>query len=281
MSTCTRRSKPPQHRRAAARRALPRAARRAAAADPRRAEFGAERARDRAAVRRAAGPARARHHHALRLAPAGGSVFASPTASPITRNGRDVLTKDRPPTLTIPEVIEGMIGQQREALFPPPLPPTARHRRAAASMVRDLAGGRLDNVSLHRPLRRGRRPGRAGRVGRLRHSSSCCSAFARRAQRRGHVSRRRGLPKSPTDAARRRVCLVPADRRRNGLMLDKSHPVQHRQRRRRRARRRLAVVPAKAAAERARGGRSTRCASRRLAVVRSPIRCPAATSRRW
>ena len=31
-----------------------------------------------------------------------------------------------------------------------------------------------------------------------------------------------GLPRSPTEAARRGVCLVPADRRRNGLMLDKS-----------------------------------------------------------
>ena len=37
----------------------------------------------------------------------------------------------------------------------------------------------------------------------------------------------RGLPRSPTDAARRGVCLVPADRRRNGLMLDKSHRLQH------------------------------------------------------
>jgi ribose transport system ATP-binding protein len=31
-----------------------------------------------------------------------------------------------------------------------------------------------------------------------------------------------GIPQSPTQAARRGVCLVPADRRRNGLMLDKS-----------------------------------------------------------
>ena len=32
----------------------------------------------------------------------------------------------------------------------------------------------------------------------------------------------RGLPRSPTEAARRGIALVPADRRRNGLMLDKS-----------------------------------------------------------
>ena len=48
--------------------------------------------------------------------------------------------------LTIPEVIEAMIGQQREALFPPPLPPRPgiAERRIEVS---DLAGGRLDHVS--------------------------------------------------------------------------------------------------------------------------------------
>jgi ribose transport system ATP-binding protein len=45
-------------------------------------------------------------------------VFAIADRVTITRNGRDVLTKDRA-ALTISEVIEGMIGQQREALFPP------------------------------------------------------------------------------------------------------------------------------------------------------------------
>ena len=43
-----------------------------------------------------------------------------------------------------------------------------------------------------------------------------------RAAAASHFRMDEGLPKSPTDAARRRVCLVPADRRRNGLMLDKS-----------------------------------------------------------
>jgi ribose transport system ATP-binding protein len=32
----------------------------------------------------------------------------------------------------------------------------------------------------------------------------------------------RGLPRNPTEAARRGVCLIPADRRRDGLMLDQS-----------------------------------------------------------
>ena len=51
-------------------------------------------------------------------------VFAISDRVTITRNGRDVLTKDRA-DLTIPEVIEGMIGVQHDEMFPPPLPATA------------------------------------------------------------------------------------------------------------------------------------------------------------
>ena len=51
-------------------------------------------------------------------------VFAICDRVTITRNGRDVLTRDRS-RADHPEVIEGMIGQQREALFPPALPPRA------------------------------------------------------------------------------------------------------------------------------------------------------------
>ncbi len=46
-------------------------------------------------------------------------VFAISDRVTITRNGRDVLTKDRA-ALTMPEVIEGMIGAQPESMFPPP-----------------------------------------------------------------------------------------------------------------------------------------------------------------
>ena len=48
-------------------------------------------------------------------------VFAICNRVTVTRNGRDVLTRDRT-ELTIPEVIEGMIGAPQTALFPPPLP---------------------------------------------------------------------------------------------------------------------------------------------------------------
>ena len=59
-------------------------------------------------------------------------VFAISDAVTITRNGRDVLTKDRS-ALTIPEVIEGMIGQRREALFPPRIEQRADGRRRRSS----------------------------------------------------------------------------------------------------------------------------------------------------
>ena len=145
-------------------------------------------------------------------------VFSISDRVTVTRNGRDVLAR---PTaeLTIPEVIEAMIGQQREALFPPPLPPRAgiAERRIE---VRDLAGGRLDHVSF--TARSGEVVGLAGLEG-SGVTDILELLFGMRRADSGSVTfpDGSGLPKSPTDAARRRVCLVPADRRRNGLMLDK------------------------------------------------------------
>ena len=146
-------------------------------------------------------------------------VFSIADRVTVTRNGRDVLAR---PTadLTIPEVIEAMIGQQREAMFPPPLPPTPgiAERRIE---VTDLAGGRLDHVSF--AARSGEVVGLAGLEG-SGVTDILELLFGIRHARGGSVTfpDGDGLPKSPTDAARRRVCLVPADRRRNGLMLDKS-----------------------------------------------------------
>jgi ribose transport system ATP-binding protein len=145
-------------------------------------------------------------------------VFSISDRVTVTRNGRDVLAR---PTagLTIPEVIEAMIGQQREALFPPPLPPRPgiTERRIE---VRDLAGGRLDHVSF--TARSGEVVGLAGLEG-SGVTDILELLFGIRRADSGSVTfpDGDGLPRSPTDAARRRVCLVPADRRRNGLMLDK------------------------------------------------------------
>ena len=114
-----------------------------------------------------------------------------------------------------------MIGVQHEELFPPPLPPTAG-RADERIVVKGLSGGPLKDVDL--TARSGEVVGLAGLEGSgvvdaardsLRHAR-------RRAPARCASPTARGLPRSPTDAARRGVCLVPADRRRNGLMLDKS-----------------------------------------------------------
>ncbi len=73
-------------------------------------------------------------------------VFAIADRMTVTRNGRDVFTKDRA-ALSIAEVIEAMIGAKQDALFPPPSP---RRSEAATSriVVRGLSGGELSDVNL-------------------------------------------------------------------------------------------------------------------------------------
>jgi ribose transport system ATP-binding protein len=146
-------------------------------------------------------------------------VFAITDRVTVTRNGRDVLTK-RTSELTIPEVIEGMIGRQREALFPPPLPPKPDVPKRVLK-VEGLAGGRVADISFS--IRSGEIVGIAGLEG-SGVSDVLEMLFGTRKAAAGTVTfpDGRGLPRSPTQAARRGVCLVPADRRRSGLMLDKS-----------------------------------------------------------
>jgi ribose transport system ATP-binding protein len=146
-------------------------------------------------------------------------VFAISDRVTITRNGRDVLTKDRA-ALTIPEVIEGMIGQQREALFPPALPQKTGAGRQEIK-VSQLGGGRLDNVSF--TAHSGEVVGLAGLEG-SGVSDLLEILFGMRRAKSGDVvyPDGKGLPTSATQAARRQICLVPADRRHHGLMLDKS-----------------------------------------------------------
>ena len=63
----------------------------------------------------------------------------------MTRNGRDVLTEDRA-ALTIPQVIEGMIGTQQKALFPPRAA-AAQVLRVTQLVVAGLTGGEISDVS--------------------------------------------------------------------------------------------------------------------------------------
>ncbi len=146
-------------------------------------------------------------------------VFAICDRVTVARNGRAVLTKDRA-ALTIPEVIEAMIGRQRETLFPPPLPPAAG-RPARELRAAGLSGGRLATIDFTAGA--GEVVGLAGLEG-SGVSDLLEILFGLRRARRGDVvyPDGKGLPNSATAAARRAVCLVPADRRRKGLMLDKS-----------------------------------------------------------
>ena len=146
-------------------------------------------------------------------------VFAIARRVTVTRNGRDVLTRDRV-ALTIPEVIEVMIGVQPEALFPRPLP-----RRTDQAIERIVAtglnGGSLRDINF--TASSGEVVGLAGLEG-SGVATLLALLFGTERARSGDVTYpdMRGLPRSPTEAARRGICLVPADRRRNGLMLDKS-----------------------------------------------------------
>ena len=160
-------------------------------------------------------------------------VFAISDRVTITRNGRDVLTRDRS-ALTIPEVIEGMIGQQREALFPPALAAAKRHRAHRGGGVQPERRP-ARRRQLHRPFGRDRRLCRPRRVGRLRP--------VRHAVRHAQVARRRGALSRWTGHAEKRdrggapqglprPCRSPA-RRADARQVD---PVQHVERRRRRAR---------------------------------------------
>ncbi len=146
-------------------------------------------------------------------------VFSISDRVTVTRNGRDVLTQDRA-VLTIPEVIEGMIGTHQEELFPPPLPIQADHTPAQIT-VKGLSGGELKDISF--TAHSGEVVGFAGLEG-SGVSTLLGLMFGTEKAKSGEVAYpdHKGLPRSPTEAARRGVCLVPADRKRNGLMLDQS-----------------------------------------------------------
>jgi ABC-type sugar transport system ATPase subunit len=146
-------------------------------------------------------------------------VFSIADHVTVARNGREVLTKPID-QLTIPEVIEGMIGGQQETLFPPPL--AADHAHVDKRLtVRGLSSGELKSVSFE--ARSGEIVGLAGLEG-SGVSTLLGVLFGMNKATTGEIIFPDGgnAPSNPTEAARRGVCLVPADRRRNGLMLEKS-----------------------------------------------------------
>ena len=147
-------------------------------------------------------------------------VFAIANRVTVTRNGRQVFTKDIG-QLTIPEVIEGMVGAAQENLFPGPLPPKNPDKQERLTIQGLNVPNALRDISFE--AKSGEIVGLAGLEG-SGVSSLLGVLFGTHKATSAQVTYPdgRGLPNSPTAAAKRGVCLVPADRRRNGLMLEKT-----------------------------------------------------------
>src|SRR3954452_2897939 len=147
-------------------------------------------------------------------------VFEICSRITVMRNGRAVLTKDTA-ALTLPEAIAAMIGRQQEELFPPPLPPREGVEPRRLS-VRGLSAGRsLSNVSFDATS--GEVVGLAGLEGSgVSQLMGVLFGTTNADEGEAVFPDGKGLPHSATQAARRGISLVPADRRRQGLMLDGS-----------------------------------------------------------
>ncbi|MEZ4595708.1 MAG: sugar ABC transporter ATP-binding protein [Chloroflexota bacterium] len=150
-------------------------------------------------------------------------VFAIADRITVMRNGRLVWTRART-DCTIPTVVEAMVGSSGRGLYP-----TRRSRQGPAghddtAVLRIdglCVGDELDGVSLE--AYGGEIIGLAGLEG-SGVATLLGVLFGTRRPTAGTLRLPDGAaaPRSPTDAARRGVALVPADRRSQGLMLDRS-----------------------------------------------------------
>jgi ribose transport system ATP-binding protein len=157
-------------------------------------------------------------------------VFQIADRITVMRNGRIVLTADRA-AATMAEIVEAMIGIDPDALFPPrpePMSPDAGaggRTTAPAPIslrVRDLTvDDELREVSFEA------HPGEIIGLAGLEGSGVATLLGVLYGTRRASAGEiafadGRAAPDSPTAAARRRISLVPADRRHQGLMLGSS-----------------------------------------------------------
>ncbi|MEA2577221.1 MAG: ribose transport system ATP-binding protein, partial [Chloroflexota bacterium] len=155
----------------------------------------------------------------------------------VLRNGALVITQDRAAT-TIQHVVEAMVGTSPAALFPQrpsvadrPAGSPAAGPSAAGAAERDpnpsivveglTVGHELRDVSFS--VQPGQIVGLAGLEG-SGVATLLGVLFGTRRADAGSIrfADGRGAPTSPTAAARRRISLVPADRRHQGLMLERS-----------------------------------------------------------
>jgi ABC-type sugar transport system ATPase subunit len=150
-------------------------------------------------------------------------VFAIATTITVMRNGRLVWTRDRT-ACTMPVVVEAMVGTSERELYPP------RRTSTEALAPATSAALRVDGLTVDDELRDVSFEAHGGEIIGLAGLEGSGVAtllgvlFGTRHPSAGTVSLPDAGPaaRSPTDAARRGVALVPADRRNQGLMLDRS-----------------------------------------------------------
>ncbi len=140
----------------------------------------------------------------------------------VMRNGRQTLTQARK-DVTLQQVVQAMIGGTQQTLYPARNTPPASWSEVDAGLaVENLSvTGELEGISLE--AHRGEIVGLAGLEG-SGVETLLGVLFGLRPATASSVRYPdgKGLPASPTAAARRKVSLVPADRRRHGLMLQQS-----------------------------------------------------------
>ena len=153
----------------------------------------------------------------------------------VMRNGALVTTQDRAAT-TMQRVVEAMVGTSPAALFPER--PSAAGRAAGAASAAPGPGGDtaasasivVEGLTVDDELRDvsfSVQPGQIVGLAGLEGSGVATLLgvlFGTRRADAGTIrfADGRGAPASPTAAARRRISLVPADRRHQGLMLERS-----------------------------------------------------------
>ena len=149
-------------------------------------------------------------------------VFEIADRISVVRNGALVMTADRAEA-TIARVVEAMVGTSPASMFPPrPVRDDDDATVAPSIAVEGVSvGEELQDLSF--TVRPGEVVGLAGLEG-SGVATLLGVLFGTRRTTAGTIrfADGSGAPSSPTAAARRRISLVPADRRHQGLMLERS-----------------------------------------------------------
>ncbi|NBI09783.1 sugar ABC transporter ATP-binding protein [Colidextribacter sp. OB.20] len=135
----------------------------------------------------------------------------------VMRNGEIVGTRDVTPQTTSKEIVEMMLGRTFEENFPKEVVQLGEE----FFQVKDLTGGdgKVNGVSIH--LKRGEIIGIAGLVGAGK-SEFCKTLFGGYKQTGGEIvlNGKKLKIKSPSDAVRDRIALVPEERRKEGVLVN-------------------------------------------------------------